>query len=420
MRSARLDHPSSAPVHATTAYRADLSERAGPFGPDDGAWVTVASLLEQARSLTDAAQARMLVAEATAVARDAVGRQAVERAGQQEWGTVERTPVEPIILLADQAFEAGALRLARAILDALLEADRTLGAVQRGRVIARRARADGRLGRMSEAADQYREVERLGGEVGSVELQARAWIGQGALAQMRGNYPEQRRWSRRAAREADAAGLAYLSRLAHNGLMIAAGAQHRFDESLHHAAIVYAASLGDPLLEGEVLQNIGQIWLEAGHPRPAAETFAGVLRRPVSIRIVLPALGSLAVASAALGDVAAVEWADRELARVRASAVVPPYAYASAALECASALVTLRRRGAAERTLAAAEAVANAHGFYEIIVKAEAIRAGAGATPFPAPERLGAAADRLARRIGAEAADGERLPEHVQLAAAPS
>lgn len=405
-------------MHATTAYRADLSPRTQPFGADDGAWVMVANLLEQARSLTDA-DGRALVDEAIAVARASVGAESIERAAAQEWGSVERTPSEAVVLLADRAFEAGALHLARAIVDALLDADRTLTPVQRGRLLARRARADGRLGRLSEAADQYRDVERLGVEVDSAELQARAWIGRGALAQMRGNYPEQMRWSRRAARAADRAGLDYLSRLAHNGLMITAGAQHRFDEALRHAAIVYRASLGDPLLEGEILQNIGQIWLEAGHARPAAETFAGVLRRPVSIRIVLPALGGIAVASAALGDGATAQWADRELERLHAEAVVPPFAYASAALECASALAALGRTADTARTLAAAESVARAHGFFEVIVKAEAIRAAA-LPSFPAPQRLGAAAGRLAREIGAEAADGGRLPEHVTLAAAPS
>ena len=407
-------------MHSTSSYRADLSQRAEPFGPDDGAWVTVANLLEQACALADDADGRPLVEAAIATARESVGDDAVERLASHEWGGVERAPSEAVVLLADRAFEAGALRLARSILDALLGADRALTAVQRGRVLARRARADGRLGLLSEAADQYRDVERLGAEIGSAELEARAWIGRGALAQMRGNYPEQMRWSRRAARAADRAGLAYLSRLAHNGLMITAGAQHRFDEALRHAAIVYRASLGDPLLEGETLQNIGQIWLEAGHARPAAETFAGVLRRPVSIRIVLPALGGLAVASAALGDAPATEWADRELRRLHEAVVVPPYAYASAALECAAALATLGRSAAAEQTLATAESIARAHGFFEVIVKADAIRAATARAPFPAPRRLGAVASRLASQIGAEAADGERLPEHVMLAAAPS
>ena len=401
---------------ATAAYRADIAPSSSPFGAHDGGWIAVASLLEQA-VLVPGPERETTVSRAIELARQLLAESALPTGAVPEWGVDEPAASDPIVVLADRAYQAGAFHLGRAMLDALLDADPSLTPRQRGRVIGRRARIDSRLGRREEAADQFRELASQGRRLNVPELQVRGWIGLGTLAQMRGNYPEQVRWSRRAARLADRAGLRSLGRQAHSGLMIAAGAQHRFEHALAHARIAWQAALGDPMHEGEILQNIGQLLLEAGHPAFAADVFTSVLARPLPVRIILPALGGLAMASAAIGQPGQVRWAAAELERLRLTSSPPTYQLASAALECATALSIVRQPADAERLLQVAERTAQANGYFEVIVKAEALRASTSAAAPKSVRPLGRAATRLAREI--RTGEPERLPDHVVLAATP-
>jgi tetratricopeptide (TPR) repeat protein len=394
---------------ATAAYRADLAATAKPFGPHDDSWITIATLLSQAGAVSEE-QRGALVSAATELARAILTEVAAAQPSRSEWGSPDVGTCETVLILAEQMFEAGALHLTRVLLNAFLEADTSLTILQRGRLVSRRARADARLGHVEEAMDQYRAVARLGKQIDSAELRIRAWIGYAALAYMRGNYPEQMRYSRRAARLANRFGLPFLNRMAHIGLMITAGAQHRFDDALWHARIIYRESLGDPILEGEILGNIGQLLLEAGHTRQAADVFAGLLRRPLPLRLILPVLGGLAVAAGKRGDVAAVRWVLAELERLDATTGILPYIYASALLECASALSMVNRRADAERLLDVAVGVADAGSYNEIIVKADELRHARPVTPSvernPTPN-----VERLVSEL--ETGNTESLPRHI-------
>src|SRR3954471_12960674 len=57
---------------ATRAYRSDLTTRTEPFGPHDGAWVAVASLLEQATLVGDEERA-VLLRDAVELAHEILG-----------------------------------------------------------------------------------------------------------------------------------------------------------------------------------------------------------------------------------------------------------------------------------------------------------------------------------------------------------
>jgi tetratricopeptide (TPR) repeat protein len=303
------------------------------------------------------------------------------------------------------------------LVSAFLEADTSLSILQRGRLVSRRARVDARLGYVEEASDQYGAVAQLGKEIDSAELRIRAWIGYAVLAQLRGNYPEVMRYSRRAARLAHRFGLPFLNRLAHTGLMTAAGAQHRFDDALRHARLIHRESLGDPILEGEILHSIGQLLLEAGHASMAADVFAGVLRRQLPLRLILPALGGLAVAAGKRGDVGCVRWVLAELERLDATTGILPYIYASALLECASALSMVNRKPDAERLLDIAVRVADEGRYNEIIVKADELRHARPVTPSverrPTPN-----VERLVSEL--ETGESESLPRHVLVMPAAS
>jgi len=403
---------SSVVIHdVTTAYRADVGANRATLGGHDHEWLAIASLVSQA-CLMPAAERRELLERAVHLSHTLLDAAVLRQAADFEYDPSSLVAAESILVVSDHIFQSGALHLARAMIDALLEADTSLTPLQRGRALGKRARIDGRLGRIDEAADQYRDVARLGRRLESAELRVRAWIGLAALAQMRGNYPEQMRYARRAARLADEVGLPLLSRLAHSGLMITAGAQHRFEDAFRHARVAYQYSIGNPLREGETLQNIGQLLLEAGHLALAERAFISVLCRPLPVRIVLPALGSLAIVAAHRGDAARVCWVYSELERLEATTITPPYDLAKALLETASALALVRRSSEVERAVETAVRIAQCHGYYEIIVKADDVRHARG-SELRAHRQPTAGALRLTAYM--ETAEAEDLPEHVAL-----
>lgn len=401
----------------TTAYRADISSRGNAFGPRDDEWLAIASLISQAHLVPDQDR-QILLDHAVDFAERLLGADVVRRAADFEWGQpgdVDRMRSESILILAEEIYQLGALHLARAVIDALLEVDSSLDVVHRGRILAKRARSDWRLGRMEEAADQYRMVARLGREARSAELRIRAWIGYSTLAQQRGNYPQQRRYARRAAALADRLGLRNLSRLGHLGLMVSAGIQHRYEEAFQHAQIAYQHSLGNAIREGEILQNLGQLLVEMGDLGEAERLFAAVLSRPLPVRIILPALGGLAATAASRGDAARVAWVSAELKQLRQVTFIPRIELALAFLEAAPALALVGQSDSAERALEEAVRIAESAGYHEIIIKAEAYRRARQESLDAATRRSARTGANLTSRFPMDAAD--ELPEHVAITA---
>src|SRR6185437_13920072 len=124
----------------TTAYRADLAGRAQPFGEHDSEWLAIAVLLEQAARL-GAADGFAMLEQARRLAADVVSAAALETLVRREWQNADVHPVDPIVAVAQETYDRNAFRTAAHILDALLATDRSLSDLQRGRLLARRARA---------------------------------------------------------------------------------------------------------------------------------------------------------------------------------------------------------------------------------------------------------------------------------------
>jgi tetratricopeptide (TPR) repeat protein len=403
------------PRSSTAAYRADLAGRDDAFGPHDSAWVAVASLLEHAALLPEPDRSRLLV-DAIEFSREIVGDEDIGRLGQREWQYRDRTAVEAVMLLADNVHRAGALNLAGIMLDALLVADVSLNAVQRGRIISERARLLRKMGLLEEAAEHDREVGRLGREAKSVELRIRESLGLATLAQLRGNYPEMYRYSQRAVRMATRAGMRKMERDSRIALMIALGNARRFDEALINGWKVYRESVGHSMDEAEVLQNIGQLLFDAGHFAEARAGFAAVVSRQLPLHVMLPALGGLALASAVTGQPETVEWAASEIERLAASP--PRYSIASALLEAAIGLHRIGKTETAERHRVAAVQIGRKHSFHEIVFRAEALEPVPSAESRSAPFVLTKAAATVANEVAW--LEPKRLPEHVALAVASS
>ncbi len=397
------------PSYATTAYRRDLQNAEGGFGDRDSIWLAVASMLEHASLFSDR-ERRSKLRSALQVAKTAADPAGWRRLRAREWQRAGLGPTDAVVAIADEAHDAGAFHLAGHILDAVLAVAGSLTPLQRGRIVDRRARVHTKLGQLDAAADRYEAVLRLGVKARVPELQARGYLGRTGLAQMRGNYPDVIRFATRAAAIADRHRLRASLRHAHSGLMIAAAVNGRFDDALAHGWIVYRVARGDPVEEAEILQNLAQALFDAGHFREASAGFAAVACRPLPARLILPALGGLALAAAKLQDTRTVRWASREIERLVRSAA-PRYSVASALLESAQALAAINEPAAAGRRAHAAAALANTHGFHEIAYKADSLELSSDAPEQIIPEALGPAAAAVARDVARLAP--KRLPSRL-------
>jgi tetratricopeptide (TPR) repeat protein len=399
---------------ATAAYRADLGARDQPFGRADGDWIAVATVLEHA-TLVDEPTRGELLREAVRLATEIVGADEVQRLAEREWQDRDRSASEAIVILADRVHSDGALNLAANIYDGLLDADASLTAVQRGRILAKRARVEWKSGRAEEAADRYRHIESLGRYSNSPELRIRAWIGFVALNQVHQNYEQVDRYSRRAARLAERTHLRRLERDARSGLMIAASLTGRPDDALVHGWAVYQLSIGDPLDEAEVLQNLGQVLFNAGFVDVARAAFASVASRELPARWILPALGGLALASAASGHDLTTEWAAREILRVD-PLNVPRYPLASALTEATIALTRIDRKKTALRCREAALRLAQEYDFGELAKQLDGLETSLPSAKVSSAGVLSRRAANVARAL--TSMEPSQLPQHVSFAAA--
>jgi len=394
---------------ANAAYRRDLENRSSPFSPNDQVWIVVACLLEQAALVPG--RGYPLIQEAVDLARRALGDQQI-RMIEREFGGTTFGESEWALLLSDEAYQRGALNIAYAILDALSATAVSGDDVAIGRILVRMARINNSLGFLEVANDQLVDARRRGRAIGSIELEVRALIGLGSVAQSRGNYPVMLRHAKRAADLADRSGLRFLGRFAHTGVMIAAAQRGDFSSAMNQAAIVYAEATGHPTEVAELLQNVGQMLLTAGYADEAESMFTAVLARPLPEHFVLAALGGLALASAKRGNQVIVLWASEEVERFE-RAGAQRYQAAVAMLECAVAMLSIGLSQRGEDARLRALQLGEQHGYHEVTIRAEhAARALLAAVK---PRELEERALEVARSICAR--EAERLPDHVTVAA---
>jgi tetratricopeptide (TPR) repeat protein len=393
---------------ATEAYRQDWTGNSGQFGPSDGDWILVASLLEHS-SYAARGDAERLLLRANNVATRTIGRAETKRLSMLEWHE-QPTKLDAIILLTSAVQESGALTLAGVMLDCALSVADQFTLLQQGRLEAERARVTYKRGQCDLATERFCAVEHHGHRIRSRELRLRSAIGLASIAQLRGNYPEMLAIARRAAKLARKVELPRLRRRAHYAVVVSAAHLGHHDEGLVHAWHMVNASQGDALEQATSLVDVGQFLLLLGQPDAAHEAFTRVVGRRLPSRVLLPALGGLAVSSARLQEPVAqrVHWAAREIERFRRSAA-PPFALASALLECATAL---RDAGATERAESLrreALTMAERFGYNEIIVEADAWQATSQST---LPKRLVGTAGEVVRYFSRNRV--RRLPLHVK------
>jgi len=266
--------------------------------------------------------------------------------------------------IADRAEQAGALDLANSLLFEIERLCELLPAVEHGRVLAQRARVARKANAYEAALHLYKQVGALGRRLDLGELRARARIGFGLLAEVRGNLPEAARHFQTAAREAKRAAVVDVLRVAQRGRMTIAARRGDFSSALVFAWDAYVDACGDSAAEAEMLGNLAQLALDVGRTDAALAGFSAALDRRPGPRIALPVLGGAARAAAALERRELVERFAREIDAYRSDERFA-YAIASSLLDLALAFANHDGAAAHDRVTAGLS-LAEKYGFHEL------------------------------------------------------
>ena len=377
------------------AYRQTQPQVRDTLDMEGAQWVRVGALLENSS---------LLPADQRDAHLDVVLESVRATLGPERWAEGHR--MDPVRPAADWSLEGrfrtyceiveetGALELADAMLAAYLAADPTVGALERGRVEAVRARLAWKSGDLDAATERYRRVAAAARRERSDELKARALIGQSIVARHRGNYPRVRELAVRAAAIAERRGMTRLAATACQTLTVGFAVAKDFGTAVIHGWRAYLHGVGDPIMEAEALQIIGQLFLDMGHPEPAAAAFRVIISRGLTDRFLVPSLGGLAVAASRMGTPDVVRWVEDTVdARVRAGAT--PYVIATARLELAIAWDELGVPARADAARRSALAIAREHRFHEIAHHAAERQVVAA----PVPETLSTNAEEVADAV---------------------
>ena len=383
------------------AYRADTAAAPDATTPDDGEWLTVATLVARAAALPAGARASTL--RTIASMTDAVG--------SDDRATVITLAVRTATAMED----AARFHMAYSTLSGVLQLLPASDALGRGRVVAQQGRIARQLGDYAVAKERYQAAEEAAADCESdassaSELRARAWVGFGVLAHLRGNLPEARSWFRKVL---DAEGSPReQQQVAHTQLMIAAASARDFDTAAIHAWAAVQAADGDQLVGA--LGNLAQVFLEAGHARVALRVFGSVLLKGPLPRYELPVLGGACVAAArGLSSKRATPLIERFADRIQALMATTqlPFEQVTALADMSEAYAALGAGPAATKMRAQALALAERYGFHEFSHK---LREMETATPLTRVATLRAAAPV------AEAVQAFETTEEVELALQPA
>lgn len=386
-----------APHGVLAAYRA--AHRRNAVALDDGSWIPVGSLLEHAAALPIEQRRTHLDRVATMI-----------RAilGEPAWRTGHPSDPEPpasdetldgrVRAYCEQIEDAGAIELSDAILVAYLAADPTAPALEQARVEAVRARLAWKSGDLDAATERYRRVAKAGRRLRSDELRVRAWIGETIVARLRGNYPASRAAGLRAIALSERARLGRLLSSAHHAMMVAEAVGSGFESAIEHGWQAYLHAGGDRAMESAALGNVGQLFLDAGHPATAAAAFRAVLQRQPADRILVPALGGFAIAAARLNDAALLENLTQQIVS-RITAGVTVYDAATVTLDLARAYLAVHESVRTNYFRSRARELARTHGFHEIVHHADQIDQSAPAER-PLSPRVATVADAVRELVG--------------------
>ncbi|HEY0995801.1 MAG TPA: hypothetical protein VGD77_07415 [Gemmatimonadaceae bacterium] len=315
--------------------------------------------------------------------------------------------------LAEQAEDVGATHLAQSVLDSLAwmvdvatepRAAAALGDaaaraemfLERGRTEAQLARIAWKLGHMEEATTRYERVLSEGRRLGSGELRTRYYVGQSVMSQVRGDFPAMRRAALRAVQLGREAGCETLAALGHHALLIVTAMDGRWSEATLHAWAAYESVRGTASLEAERLNAMAQLMMEMGRPADALAGFRAALARVAPVRVTIPALGGVAMASGLLGDLEEVRRMELQLRDLLEYSL--PFPVSDALADVATGYHALGAPADAQRAATESRRLAARHDFASVLARLHALATTPVAAPRPMPLTRRAEAVVLAMR----------------------
>ena len=389
--------PSPSP---SEAYASDLERmrRSVPIGGCDDGWLVLAHALHRCSLLTSDEARPTLARAADAIAINAIAAGMSAHSTLLRSARAFRAMSEPAPLLecghatalelfvvtqavAEEQELAGAFCLAFATLNSLLGAfSYRVPPRARGIVLAQLGRVVRQLGALDLAQEYYEAAMQLGFEHDALDVVARALLGLGALALMRGNYPKARKLFERALVNADGAHNPELIRSAHHGLQNCGLASGDFDSALVHGWNVLRLCIS-PDSRAEALMNMAEICRMTGEDDAAMRVYAVAMDWSTNKRVRLHALSG-ALRSAVKID--RLTEARRFLAEIDElmPTVADVYAQASVGVEIAGSLFQLGDTTAASALLERSSALAVENFFHEVVHQAEQqMKSWANASP---------------------------------------
>ena len=375
------------------AYRLDLS-RAGTeddFGSADSLWLLVAHCLSRFSEQPETA--RLDLAERSAQAleqfatstQDAVEQDGVKPLDPASLGELQKlieglhryadragqeTIAKAVIDLSGRVTAAGALTLAYTMLGHAREAVVQVSQRSRGLLLAEQARIARLLGQLDDAEGLYGQLHGMGERSQDELLLARAAIGRGVVARVRGNYPKSKAFFVEALTLSERVGSSELQRLAHQGLTVVAAVSEEWDEALRHGWLTLVLGAGNPEQESEALGNLAHISLGAGYPRAALHAILKAIPSYRDDRMLLPALGTAVVAAGRCDERSLLDHLTVKLDEHVANSNLP-YEGARALLSLAQAFDEMGLPGRADSARSRARGMAEEHEFHELIHVAE-------------------------------------------------
>jgi hypothetical protein len=351
------------------AYRKDVEKRKGPVGKDDGSWIVVSTIVGHI-AFARGKDRRRFLDDAAKMAGELFDPAALAYGCEFDPPKVDRaSSIARLRLLAETMERAGTLNLATSLLEGLAAVLPT-NSVNSCRVLAQRARLSWKMGKTDLAQARYQHLRRRAGQLKSNELLIRASAGFVALAQLRGNYPEVRSWSRRVVALAERCRYVRLASLGHHGLMLGEVAAKRYDQAIRHGWAAYQCREGDAYGQTESLNNIAQLFYDSGHPAIARDAFVRVLASRPAPSVGAAALGGYALSSAVLADERAVRWAAAEATSL-SEILGHRLESVTSLVECAGALDMVGDQPYASVLRARASTMAQYAGFFELVYKVD-------------------------------------------------
>ncbi len=375
------------------AYRLDLS-RVGSeddFGAADSLWLLVAHCLSRFSEQPETARLDLAERSAQALeqfaasADEAVELDGVKPLDEASLGDLRKLVdglhqyaqragqeaiAKAVIDLSGGMTAAGALTLAYTMLGHAREAVVQVSQRSRGLMLAEQARIARLLGQLDDAEGLYGQLHGMGERSRDELLLARAAIGRGVVARVRGNYPKARAFFVDALALSERVGSAELQRLAHQGLTVAAAVAEEWDEALRHGWLTHVLGAGNAEQESEALGNLAHISLGAGYPCAALHAILKAIPNYRDDRMLLPALGTAVVAAARCDERALLDHLTVKL-ETRVANSTLPYEATRALLSLAQAFDELGLPGRADSARSRARGMAEEHEFFELAHVAE-------------------------------------------------